>query len=115
MPGCTALRLGAPGSAAMAYTRRAGEGCAGRFATDRGVARCSLTLALANRSGLRVPATPSSDQAAGRTRGSGVRTGEPSERVGEQAACREPGQQQGHQEQDGEEGVRRGWEPARAP
>nr|DAO33430.1 MAG TPA: hypothetical protein [Caudoviricetes sp.] len=43
MPGCTDLRLGAPVGAAMAYTRHAGEGCAGRFASGRGVGR-SLTL-----------------------------------------------------------------------
>ena len=39
MPGCTGLRLGAPAGAAMAYTRHAGEGCAGRFATGRGAGR----------------------------------------------------------------------------
>ena len=42
-----------------AYTILAGEGCAGRFATGRGVARSSLALGLTNRPGLRVPATPS--------------------------------------------------------
>nr|DAR13443.1 MAG TPA: hypothetical protein [Caudoviricetes sp.] len=56
MPGCTRLRLGAPARAAMAYTRHAGEGCAGRFATGRGVGRPD---GLPNRPGLRVPATPS--------------------------------------------------------
>nr|DAD85941.1 MAG TPA: hypothetical protein [Phage sp. ct4bw6] len=56
MPGCTDLRLGAPVGAAMAYTRHAGEGCAGRFATGRGVGR---PAGLPNRPGLRVPATPS--------------------------------------------------------
>lgn len=35
-----------------AYTILAGEGCAGRFATGRGVARSSLTLGLTNRPGL---------------------------------------------------------------
>ena len=56
MPGCTDLRLGAPVGAAMAYTRHAGEGCAGRFAAGRGVDRPD---GLSNRPGLRVPATPS--------------------------------------------------------
>ena len=42
-----------------AYTILAGEGCAGRLTSDRGVARSSLALGLTNRSGLGVPATPS--------------------------------------------------------
>ena len=77
MPGCTDLRLGAPVGAAMAYTRHAGEGCAGRFASGRGVDRPS---GLSNRPGLRVPATPSGHGPSGlgrpRARGAGgVRTG----------------------------------------
>ena len=59
MPGCTRLRLGAPAGAAMAYTFRPGEGCAGRLTSGRGVARQLAALALANRPGLGVPATPS--------------------------------------------------------
>ena len=39
VPGCTRLRPGAPAGAAMAYTFRPGEGCAGRFASGRGVDR----------------------------------------------------------------------------
>lgn len=84
MPGCTDLRLGAPVGAAMAYTRHAGEGCAGRFAAGRGVGRSLRSLP--NRPGLRVPATPSGHGLGGprSPQGRGA-----SERVGEQAACHE--------------------------
>lgn len=47
---------GGPAGAWRAYAILAGEGCAGRFATGRGVDRAG---ALSNRPGLRVPATPS--------------------------------------------------------
>ena len=80
MPRCARLRLGAPAGAAMAYTRRAGEGCAGRLTAGRHAARPSLTL---------VPRRPP------RARGARYALGDPedrgvvsiaSERVGEQAA-----------------------------
>lgn len=47
---------GGPAGVWRAYAILAGEGCAGRFATGRGVDRPG---GLSNRPGLRVPATPS--------------------------------------------------------
>ena len=54
---------GGPAGVWRAYAILAGEGCAGRFATGRGVARSLRSLA--NRPGLRVPATPSGHRPSG--------------------------------------------------
>ena len=99
MPGCTDLRPGAPVGAAMAYTRRAGEGCAGRLTSCRGVAR-SLTL----------PREPARARGARYALGawgevSGRREGLAGERVGREAAQHEAGCEQEGQGQDGEHDV----------
>nr|DAX92673.1 MAG TPA: hypothetical protein [Caudoviricetes sp.] len=59
-----------PSGVWRSYAILAGEGCAGRFATGRGVARPD---GLSNRPGLRVPATSSVRMA---RKGRGLRTGE---------------------------------------
>ena len=93
----------------MAYTLHAGEGCAGRFATGRGVDRSLRSLP--NRPGLRVPATPS---VRGLTwtrvrwvtwvRWAG-REGLAGERAGGQATQDQAGGQEGEGGQDEEEEV----------
>lgn len=92
MPGCTRLRLGAPAGAATAYTRHAGEGCAGRFATWRGVARACCAAPSRTATGSGCPLRPRGDGVEGRALrlrasrrhagGSRRRRGEPPSRRG---------------------------------